>query len=123
MAESASNAPSLPPLWVRILHGGCRCLYLRVWKNSNQNGGRIFLIFVAEPITRRKHPKLPIGTHCGHHSVYAVDPDGIEMELIWRIPNDDWDPGVFKRQPLDLDATRLHGNGDLATRAATGIAM
>jgi catechol-2,3-dioxygenase len=55
-------------------------------------------------------------------SLYAKDPDGIEFEVMWRVPAQDW---AEERQqgdmiaPLDLDAA-LARWGDLATGAAAG---
>lgn len=34
-------------------------------------------------------------------SLYAVDPDGIEFEIMWAVPRADWPEGVFTGQ-LDL---------------------
>jgi catechol-2,3-dioxygenase len=57
-------------------------------------------------------------------SLYAKDPNGIEFEVMWRVPAEDWagelsqgDPIV----PLDLDAD-LARWGDRATGAAAGSA-
>jgi catechol-2,3-dioxygenase len=36
-------------------------------------------------------------------SLYAVDPDGIEFEVMWAVPRDNW-PSAPGTQRLDLDA-------------------
>src|ERR1700760_517017 len=62
--------------------------------------------------------------HCVSKSLYAKDPNGIEFEVMWRVPAEDWagelsqgDPIV----PLDLDAD-LARWGDRGTGAAAGSA-
>ena len=57
-------------------------------------------------------------------SLYAKDPDGIEFEVMWRVPAKDWEEEVRKGDmiaPLDLDAA-LARWGDLVTGAAAGSA-
>lgn len=57
-----------------------------------------------------------------HLSVYAVDPDGLEVEIIWRAPDGAWsytDP--MARRPLDVDAARARWGGQLATGSAAGV--
>jgi catechol-2,3-dioxygenase len=55
-------------------------------------------------------------------SLYAKDPSGIEFEVMWRVPAEDWaaelssGPGIG---PLDLDDARARW-GDRATGAAAG---
>ncbi|MEU9112703.1 VOC family protein [Streptomyces sp. NPDC048483] len=57
-----------------------------------------------------------------HLSVYAVDPDGIELELIWRLPDGAWSYDTeIERKPLDLETARERWGGDLVTGAAAGI--
>ncbi|HLX48885.1 MAG TPA: VOC family protein [Streptosporangiaceae bacterium] len=57
-------------------------------------------------------------------SLYAKDPDGIEFEVMWRVPAQDWEhelatgPGTG---PLDLDEA-LSRWGDKVTGAAAGSA-
>ena len=54
-------------------------------------------------------------------SLYAKDPCGIEFEVMWRVPAEDWvaeladGAGTF---PLDWDATLARWGGDLTTGAA-----
>ncbi len=54
-------------------------------------------------------------------SLYAKDPDGIEFEVMWRVPEQDWKQERQKGDiaPLDLDAA-LDRWGDLVTGAAAG---
>ncbi len=57
-------------------------------------------------------------------SLYAKDPDGIEFEVMWRVPAQDWVDELRKGDmiaPLDLDAA-LARWGDLVTGAAAGSA-
>jgi catechol-2,3-dioxygenase len=57
-------------------------------------------------------------------SLYAKDPDGIEFEVMWRVPAEDWDEELSKGSmiaPLDLDAA-LSRWGDRVTGAAAGSA-
>ena len=55
-------------------------------------------------------------------SLYAKDPNGIEFEVMWRVPAEDWEQetragGMIA--PLDLDG-ELARWGDRATGAAAG---
>jgi len=62
--------------------------------------------------------------HRVSRSLYAKDPDGIEFEVMWRVPAQDWDAERQKGAliaPLDLDAD-LARWGDLVTGAAAGSA-
>jgi catechol-2,3-dioxygenase len=55
-------------------------------------------------------------------SLYAKDPSGIEFEVMWRVPAQDWEQEMSDGsmiRPLDLDA-ELARWGDLATGAAAG---
>jgi catechol-2,3-dioxygenase len=57
-------------------------------------------------------------------SLYAKDPNGIEFEVMWRVPAEDWDHELSQGDPivpLDLDAD-LARWGDQATGAAAGSA-
>src|SRR5579862_1437871 len=58
-------------------------------------------------------------------SLYAKDPCGIEFEVMWRVPAEDWDAETAKGSmtvPLDWDATLEHWGTDRATGAAAGSA-
>jgi catechol-2,3-dioxygenase len=58
-------------------------------------------------------------------SLYAKDPDGIEFEVMWRVPAEDWEK---ERQagemiaPLDLGAELARWGDDRVTGAAAGSA-
>ena len=55
-------------------------------------------------------------------SLYAKDPSGIEFEVMWRVPAEDWEAELQQGAmiaPLDLD-TALARWGDRATGAAAG---
>ena len=55
-------------------------------------------------------------------SLYAKDPSGIEFEVMWRVPAEDWAAELSSGPaiaPLDLDGARARW-GDRATGAAAG---
>jgi len=55
-------------------------------------------------------------------SLYAKDPSGIEFEVMWRVPAEDWDQETATGsmiRPLDLDG-ELARWGDRVTGAAAG---
>jgi catechol-2,3-dioxygenase len=57
-------------------------------------------------------------------SLYAKDPNGIEFEVMWRVPVEDWEAELSKGDmiaPLDLDGA-LAQWGDRVTGAAAGSA-
>ncbi|HEY4462545.1 MAG TPA: VOC family protein [Streptosporangiaceae bacterium] len=57
-------------------------------------------------------------------SLYAKDPNGIEFEVMWRVPPEDWEQEMSQGgmiAPLDLDEA-LARWGDRATGAAAGSA-
>lgn len=56
-----------------------------------------------------------------HLSVYARDPDGLALEIVWRIPNADWTYEDLWRAPLDF-AKAKHQWGSLLTGSAAGEA-
>lgn len=61
--------------------------------------------------------------HAVSKSFYAKDPDGIEFEVMWRVPREDWPSGpVAAVRPLDLEAALGRWGADLATGAAAGSA-
>lgn len=56
-----------------------------------------------------------------HLSVYTADPDGIEVEIIWRAPDDARShDDVLTRRPLDVASARERWGGHLATGSAAG---
>jgi catechol-2,3-dioxygenase len=57
-------------------------------------------------------------------SLYAKDPSGIEFEVMWRVPAEDWEGELAQGDmiaPLDLAAARERW-GDRVTGAAAGSA-
>ena len=55
-------------------------------------------------------------------SLYAKDPSGIEFEVMWRVPAEDWEAELSSGPmiaPLDLEEARARW-GDRATGAAAG---
>jgi catechol-2,3-dioxygenase len=57
-------------------------------------------------------------------SLYAKDPNGVEFEVMWRVPAEDWEQELSQGDPiapLDLDAD-LARWGERATGAAAGSA-
>ena len=56
-------------------------------------------------------------------SLYAKDPCGIEFEVMWRVPAEDWDAELAKGHmtvPLDWDAALAHWGADRLTGSASG---
>ncbi len=56
-------------------------------------------------------------------SLYAKDPSGIEFEVMWRVPAEDWAAETADGEmilPLDLDAAIARWGQDQATGAAAG---
>ena len=56
-------------------------------------------------------------------SLYAKDPSGIEFEVLWRVPVQDWEAELAKGTmiaPLDWDATIARWGRDQVTGAAAG---
>ena len=51
-------------------------------------------------------------------SLYAVDPDGIEFEVMWAVPAVDW-PSAPSTERLDLDAALARYSGVSTLHAAT----
>jgi catechol-2,3-dioxygenase len=61
--------------------------------------------------------------HVTSKSLYAKDPSGIEFEVMWRVPAEDWatePPDGDVSLPLDLDAAIARWGQDQATGAAAG---
>lgn len=61
--------------------------------------------------------------HLVSKSLYAKDPDGIEFEVMWRVPREDW-PSKDEAAllPLDLQESIDRWGADLKTGAAAGSA-
>jgi catechol-2,3-dioxygenase len=58
-------------------------------------------------------------------SLYAKDPDGIEFEVMWRVPMEDWDTERRSGEmiaPLDLEAELARWGDDRVTGSAAGSA-
>jgi catechol-2,3-dioxygenase len=58
-------------------------------------------------------------------SLYAKDPSGIEFEVMWRVPAEDWDAELAKGNmtvPLDLEEAVARWGRDRVTGAAAGSA-
>ncbi|MGY4979371.1 VOC family protein [Streptomyces sp. 900105755] len=57
-------------------------------------------------------------------SLYAKDPDGIEFEVMWRVPREDWPSKDEQARllPLDLQESVDRWGADLDTGAAAGSA-
>ena len=59
-------------------------------------------------------------------SLYAKDPSGIEFEVMWRVPVEDWESELARdgaaTLPLDWDRTLSRWPGDKLTGAAAGSA-
>ena len=56
-------------------------------------------------------------------SLYAKDPSGIEFEVLWRVPVEDWEAEMADgglTLPLDWDATLARWGRDQVTGAAAG---
>jgi catechol-2,3-dioxygenase len=59
-----------------------------------------------------KHRNALVGMsdHGASKSIYAVDPDGIEIEIMWAVPRDSW-PDSISVMPLALDAELKQWSG------------
>jgi len=57
-----------------------------------------------------------------HLSVYGKDPDGIAIEIIWRIPNKDWTYSDLWRAPLDFKEAKEKWGESFKTGSAAGEA-
>jgi catechol-2,3-dioxygenase len=59
-------------------------------------------------------------------SLYAKDPSGIEFEVLWRVPAEDWESELARdgaaTLPLDWDLTLSRWPNDKLTGAAAGSA-
>jgi catechol 2,3-dioxygenase-like lactoylglutathione lyase family enzyme len=55
-----------------------------------------------------------------HLSVYARDPDGLALEIVWRVPNVDWSYEDLWRRPLDFGAVKGRWGSSFATGSAAG---
>lgn len=55
-----------------------------------------------------------------HLSAYGRDPDGLPLEIVWRVPDADWSYEDLWRRPLDFEAAKARWGADLATGSAAG---
>jgi catechol-2,3-dioxygenase len=124
--------------------------FLRAPGSSNDHDLGLFEIGVGRAPDRPEHPGLyhlawEVGTladladtrarlaaagalvgesdHRVSKSLYARDPSGIEFEVMWRVPAEDWAAETADGDmtlPLDLDAAIAHWGQDQATGAAAG---
>jgi catechol-2,3-dioxygenase len=64
--------------------------------------------------------------HVLSKSLYAKDPSGIEFEVLWRVPAQDWDAELAQAKamtsPINWDRTLSRWDNDLPTGAAAGSA-
>ena len=62
--------------------------------------------------------------HLVSKSLYAKDPNGIEFEVLWRVPAEDWDAEMAQATamtlPLDWDRTLSRWDNGKPTGAAAG---
>ena len=128
-----------------------RAAFLRAPGSSNDHDLGLFEIGTGQAPDHPEHPGLyhlawEVGTlgdlvdtrarllaagalvgesdHRVSKSLYAKDPSGIEFEVMWRVPAEDWEHELSQGDPiapLDLDAARARW-GDRVTGAAAGSA-
>jgi catechol-2,3-dioxygenase len=62
--------------------------------------------------------------HAVSKSLYAKDPSGIEFEVLWRVPAEDWDAEIAAAtamtSPLDWNRTLSRWDNEKPTGAAAG---
>ena len=130
---------------------GDRAAFLRAPGSANDHDLGLFALEGSAPIPRGAGPRVglyhlawEVGTladldetrqrlaargalvgasdHRVSKSLYAKDPSGIEFEVMWRVPAEDWEAELGSGPaiaPLDLDEARARW-GDRATGAAAG---
>jgi catechol-2,3-dioxygenase len=128
-----------------------RAAFLRAAGSANDHDLGLFAIDGSAPIPRDAAPRVglyhlawEVGTlaeldevrrrladhgalvgasdHRVSKSLYAKDPSGIEFEVMWRVPAEDWEAELASGPmiaPLDLDGAVARW-GDRATGAAAG---
>jgi catechol-2,3-dioxygenase len=129
-----------------------RAAFLRAPGSANDHDLGLFEIGTGRASDRPEHPGLyhlawEVGTlddliqaraalaqagalvgesdHRVSKSLYAKDPSGIEFEVLWRVPAQDWDAELAKGNttvPLDLDEAVARWGRDRVTGAAAGSA-
>ena len=78
---------------------------------------------LAETARKLKERGALVGAsdHRVSKSLYAKDPDGIEFEVMWRVPAEDWEHELQDGEmilPLDLDAALARWGGQVTGAAA-----
>ena len=125
-----------------------RAAFLRAPGSANDHDLGLFAVGPAPPAAERRvglyHLAWEVGTlsdladirsrlsaagalvgasdHRVSKSLYAKDPDGIEFEVMWRVPVQDWESELSHGDmiaPLDLEGARARW-GDQVTGAAAG---
>jgi catechol-2,3-dioxygenase len=125
-----------------------RAAFLRAPDSANDHDLGLFAVGPAPPAAERRvglyHLAWEVGTlgelaeirtrlsaggalagasdHRVSKSLYAKDPDGIEFEVMWRVPAQDWESELRQGDmiaPLDLEGA-LARWGDQVTGAAAG---
>ena len=125
-----------------------RAAFLRAPDSANDHDLGLFAVGPAPPAAERRvglyHLAWEVGTlsdladirsrlsaagalvgasdHRVSKSLYAKDPDGIEFEVMWRVPVQDWESELSHGDmiaPLDLEGARARW-GDQVTGAAAG---
>ena len=125
-----------------------RAAFLRAPDSANDHDLGLFAVGPAPPAAERRvglyHLAWEVGTlsdladirnrlsaagalvgasdHRVSKSLYAKDPDGIEFEVMWRVPVQDWESELSHGDmiaPLDLEDARARW-GDQVTGAAAG---
>lgn len=79
------------------------------------------LIGIKDGLTRRG-ALAGSADHLVSVSLYGKDPDGIEFEVMWRVPREDWPRAeeTDRVRPLDLDASLTRWGPNAVTGAAAG---
>jgi catechol-2,3-dioxygenase len=125
-----------------------RAAFLRAPDSANDHDLGLFAVGPAPPAAERRvglyHLAWEVGTlsdladirsrlsaagalvgasdHRVSKSLYAKDPDGIEFEVMWRVPVQDWESELSHGDmiaPLDLEGARARW-GNQETGAAAG---
>ena len=71
---------------------------------------------------QRRGALVGASDHGVSKSFYAKDLDGIEFEVMWRVPREDWSDEEGGVAPLDLEAAVARWGAELPTGAAAGSA-
>jgi catechol-2,3-dioxygenase len=95
--------------------------YLGLYHLAWEVGTLAELAEIRERLTERG-ALVGASDHRVSKSLYAKDPSGIEFEVMWRVPSDQWEHELSSGAmiaPLDLDA-EIARWGDKVTGAAAG---